>query len=461
MLQENQWLQQVLSINEDTSYHSNLTTKAEPPDDNSALGDETLNVGGIAAFRLENGSLTFRFFVDSNSPYIDGIKAFGASKMMLHVPARGFQYPVRVTKISGDRTTLSGFVDTDIFGENDARLSGITIWLTGIPEKWHGTDNWIHYEAMSTEQVQAKENGTVVIPQAEGLSSRLLSGFTLKADGWTAKLSEMPISRRLDPDVTHVCNLTNESGTLTGAIGQDFLKENLSPFLDFVFGQNIRFRSITGYKDGWAWWVRTYPQSETQIKTLQGNWFLRPSYFPIELSPLFQNFYGLAPDVKKHWRKVISQYVTSEEIMGTLRKSSLAASVSFAALEGLTRSIISTYPCKDEWLKKDLSLKRGKNIKGAIEMVANQELGRHSKTFREASEQISTIRNATFHNDLTSDEDPINAYHRWNASQALVEILLLSMMGLKEIPNRTALGTFYVMGKDMYEDLRKEQLNFD
>ena len=209
-----------------------------------------------------------------------------------------------------------------------------------------------------------------------------------------------------------------------------------------------------------ALWVHTLPQRETPLSTQQGNWFLRTWYDRTELSPLFQHFYGLDPDVKKQWRKVISQYASSEEIMGTLGESALAASVSYAALEGLTRSIISTYPSKDEWLKDDLSLKNGKGINNAVEMVAKQEFGQYSQTFREASEQIATVRNATFHTDLTSDEDPVNAYYRWNASQALVEILLLSQMGLEKIPNRTVHGTFNVMGKDMYENIRKEELTF-
>ena len=59
-----------------------------------------------------------------------------------------------------------------------------------------------------------------------------------------------------------------------------------------------------------------------------------------------------------------------------------------------------------------------------------------------------------------TDEDPLNAYYRWNASQTLVEIFLLHKMGLDKIPNRTDLGTFNVMGKDMYQDMRKEWLDF-
>ena len=175
----------------------------------------------------------------------------------------------------------------------------------------------------------------------------------------------------------------------------------------------------------------------------------------------FQNFYKLSSNIKKQWQKVINYYVISEEILETLGESTTAASVSFSALEGLTRSIISTYQDRDQWLRENLRLKSGKRILDAIEMVAQRELGEHSKVFRSASQKIREVRNATMHLDLVSDEDPMNALFRWNASQALIEILLLTKMGMTEIPNRTALGTFRVMGEDMFANQRKEELRFD
>ena len=458
MQRDNRWLLQVVAIEEDMPYHGNLTAEVQPSDDDARPVAETLTVEGITVFHLENGVLRFQFFANGNGRTAT-YESFAATNMTLSIPTCDFNHPVAVMGLSGDANTLSGFVDVEFFGENDASLSGMTVHLIGLPQKWYGTDKWSLYEVMSTEQVQVQENDTVVIPKGR-LGAKALSGFTLNADGWTARLREVPSSHRTNPSITHVCNLTNENRPLTGAMARDFLDEILLPFLSFVFGQHARFHTIVGYKDGIDLWVRTSPQRETPFRTQQGNWFLRTWYDPTDLSPLFQRFYGLDPDVKKHWGKVIYQYASSEEIMGTLGESALAASVSFAALEGLTRSIISTYPCKNEWLKDDLSLQNGKGIKSAVEMVAKREFGQHSQTFREASEQIYTVRNATFHTDLTFTEDPVNAYHRWNASQALVEILLLSQMGLEKIPNRTAHGTFNVMGKDMYEDIRKEELNF-
>lgn len=460
MQEENQWLLRVLSIGENTPYRSNLVGESELPNDESAFAARDINVDGITVFHLENGRLTFRFFIGDNRHPTAAHEAFAASNMTLRVPKSDFIYPVMITGLSGDSAELSGIIATEDFGEKDTPLSGVTIWLAGLPEKWYGAENWTYYEGISNEQVQPNENGALVFPSRNSTSRRALSGFTLEAGEWKATLREIPASRRTDPDIAHVCILTSGCSPLTGEVAWKFLEENVFPFLDFVFGQKTRFRHIVGYKDGVDLWARTAPQNETPPKTEQSNWFLQTWYDRTDLSPLFQHFYNLEPETKNHWRKVIHQYVTSEEIMGTLRESALAASVSFAALEGLARSIINTHPCKNEWLNNYLSLKRGKGIKDAIEMAAQLEFGPHSKTFREASERIYLIRNATFHTDLMNDEDPLNAYYRWNASQALVEIFLLSRMGLDKIPNRTALGTFNVMGKDMYQDIRKESLDF-
>ena len=75
------------------------------------------------------------------------------------------------------------------------------------------------------------------------------------------------------------------------------------PFLDFVFGQRTLFRHIVGYKGGVDLWVRTAHQNETLPKTGQGNWFLRTWYDRTDLSPLFQCFYDLEPEVKKSLAK--------------------------------------------------------------------------------------------------------------------------------------------------------------
>ena len=91
-------------------------------------------------------------------------------------------------------------------------------------------------------------------------------------------------------------------------------------------------------------------------------------------------------------------------------------------------------------------------------MVLNREMATESPNLGQTLAELANLRNSTMHTDLRSDPDEANAYHRWNASQALVEALLLNKMGLERIPNRTAYPTFAVMGLDVYKDVRKETI---
>ena len=237
MQHNNGWLHQVIPIAEDTPYHSSLTGKVQLP------AEEMLTVEGITIFQLNNGRLCFRFNVSGS---VDTIyKAFAAETMTLSIPGCEFHYPVIVNGLSDNHSTLNGFVDVESFGQNDATLSEMKVHLIGLPQRWCGTDQWFHYEVMSAEQVQIQEYDTVVIPQGR-LSARALSAFTLKADGWTARLREIPTSHRTNPNITHVSSLINESLPLTGAMAREFLDENLFPFLSFVFGQHIPFSHDRG-----------------------------------------------------------------------------------------------------------------------------------------------------------------------------------------------------------------------
>ena len=265
MQSENRWLQPVMSIEEETPYASNLTSVSQPPDGDATPLGEVLSVAGITVFRVKNGNLTFQFFVNGDGHFTAVFEVLKTSNMTLSIPTNDFNQPVKVMSLSGDARTLSGFVDVAFFGDNYTILSGVTIYLTGLPQKWYGNDNWSHYEVMSTEQAQIQDADTVVIPKGR-LGARALSGFTLEVDGWTAKLREIPRSQRTDPNIAHVCIVTNENRPLTGTIAQDFLDETLFPFLSFVFGQHTRFHTMVGYKDGVDSWVRTSPHTDPPLK---------------------------------------------------------------------------------------------------------------------------------------------------------------------------------------------------
>lgn len=449
-----QWLERILSISEGTPYRSILCTP----------NGQGLSIKGDAVFNLENGRLTFQLFLDNEEPYTAGHEAFAVSQgtdpqLILNILGRDFSYPARIVgtpvpKATEERTTIGDFIDSPHYGSATTPLKNVNIWLRGVPTGWLGNKGWSHYYGVTPEPIRYEQNGEAILPDLRWLSVVGLSGFILETNGWTTTIREISANDRPDPEVTHLCLITSSDTTLTGESMQEFLEENLHPFLCFMFGRRIRYDQITG-----ADWAIIPAKGTTISKTIGRNWFLS-SGNRIDPAPLFQNFCRLPQKVKAHWRKVIRQYIASEEIIGTLGEEAIAASVSFAALEGLTRSIISTYPDSDQWLKSDLSLKPRKGIVDAIEMVAGREFAPHNAGFRKAGDEIKRVRNDTMHVDLESDEDWLNAYHRWNSSQALIEILLLSKLGLTEIPNRTSHGTFQVMGKDMYKEVRQEELDF-
>ena len=481
MQKANSWLEKLLHISEGTPYHSILTVpkelrpqrqisksgKKDLTEEGSIPASDNLEISGIVIFQLGNGVLTFEFFIDDSVLGIDGLEAFSGSsksetmksKVRLQIPSLDFNYPVMITSLSGQ---LKGHIITRLFSKGDEPLDCVDIWFYGLPERWYG--NYRYYQGIiRNDQVVSAENDLDSIP-INRLGWRKLSTLELSVDGWSVSLREIPDEWRSDSNITHFCEITRENNTTKVTEFREFINKNLMPFFRFLFGQDIFRQRIEGMKSGHLVSVEIFGIPKILPTTIKKNWFLKClSHEYMDFTTQFQHFYRLPVDIKKQWQKIIYYYILSEEIAGTLQEDTTAASVSFLALEGLTRSIISTYQDKDQWLREDLRLKqgKGKGILDAIEMVAQRELGEHSEVFRAASERIRDVRNATMHLDLVSDEDPMNAYFRWNASQALIEILLLKKMGMTEIPNRTALGTFRVMGEDMFANQRREELRFD
>ena len=353
------WLKKVLSISENTPYQGVL----------AIAGEDERDVKGEALFNVENGELTFRFFLDDEEPGKAGPEAYAASshtttRLELRIPSLDFAYPAVITElptgvVANQGREIRGCIATNFYGTSNTTSQVVSIWLRGIPTGWFGTDNLTHYQGITHERIRFEDNGEAVLPNSRSLSVTTLSGFTLRAGTWITTIREIPIKDRPEVDITHICTITKGDGAMTSESVESvkgFIYENLFPFLSFVFGRKIRYDQIMGGE-----WVIAPRKQTTETKTLNGNWFLR-SRHNIDLASLFRAYCDLPPDVKPHWQRVIDQYAKSEEIMGTLREPAIAASVSFASLEGLTRSIISTYAQKSQWLKNDLSLKPGKGI---------------------------------------------------------------------------------------------------
>ena len=458
-MKANQWLTNITGIEEGTPYHCNIISGQEMPSDASPEDTASHSMNGLAIFTMQDGGLHFDFTGDDNHPLAQSMIAKSPTRV-ISVPSIEFTSNFGWTSLRGDLGGMEGLVVSGKgFGDENAQLDGVYIELNDLPKEWQGVNDYLFYEGSAEFGDLQIQSGYTNIKNSHP-GSRRMKAVKMEADAWQVDLWEVPPSTYNHGKTPYQCNLKKKIGSMTGADAQRFIEDNLLPFLMFVFGQRIRFRAIVGYKDGVEQWGVPGRGTYSPAKTYQRNWFTMQRANPIDLQPLFRTFCEANSDIKNHWRKVITQYADSEEIIGTLGRPTIAASLSFAGIEGLTRSIISMLPSKDEWLDENLSLKRGKGIIAAIETAAQEYFGKNSTTFKLAGREINAIRNATFHTDLTITESQEHAYYRWQASQSLIEALLLAQLGLNAIPNRTVHPTFNILGHDMFADVRSEEIHF-
>ena len=465
---DSNWLQHTTGITEGRPYQSALV----------AVGDGECNTPGIAVFHVKNGVVRFEFYVDRHmdpTDYLPLLEAAAASMqgtrgLEIEVPSENFRHNAVLTTLptglpysggplKGILTEPTG-VAASSFGEADRRVSSVVVELLDLPSDW-GDWEMTYLHATAKSRLEFTEGETHILVPAHTVSLRALSGCTIQAGGWMVEVQEIPSEIRDDPRVTHWCSITRSGGEMTGSAALEFFSKELFPFLCFVFGRNVQASSMTGV--GWAKLRVVRPEN---IQTYGANWFLSTAVRRVDLQALFQVFHSQTAETKTHWRKIIDKYAESEEIIATLGNPETAETVSFAGLDGLVRSIIGGYPDKDQWLDNRLQLKGNlqkddggrAGIVDAIEMVLRRELGTKNPKLAESLSRLAKLRNSTSHTDLLSGPDWSDAYHRWNASQALIEILLLSKLGLQEIPNRTEYPRLGIMGLDVYKNVRGEAI---
>ena len=376
------------------------------------------------------------------------------------MPNQGFRRRASITTIPSaglvdPYQALRGQVESDYFGDAEAALSGATLYLLNLPGEHWGAGNVSHWSHI-------ERGGEKSLASVVRLNSQDLSG-----GGWRINLQELPEEHRNPGVATHTCVIWRQDGsTFTGDDLKGLLEDDLRPFLSLMFGQHIQFSMLEGRSSSENGpitpWGTIFPYSPEREPLPVGNWFTRTAT-PMDLPSLFDTFCGLPNDIKRHFHKVIRKYITSEMLghMGRAELFEEAASISFAGLEGLTRSIISTYPCKDKWLRRNLRLRQGKHISPVIEMVIKKELGGlvDQDTLVSA---LASIRNATAHTDLGPDNsDYTKVVLRWQQCQFLVEAVVLARLGLKTIRNRTSPGTFRIMGRDMFSSVRPYEVQFE
>ena len=220
------WLKKVLSISENTPYQGAL----------AIAGEDERDVKGEALFKVENGELTFRFFLDDEEPREARLKAFAASghtptRLELRIPSRDFAYPAVITELPAGGATsqgqeIRGCIATNFHGTSNTTSQVVSILLRGIPTGRFGTDNWTHYQGITHERIRFEDNGETVLPDSISLSVAKLSGFTLRAGSWTTTVREIPIKDRPEVEITHICAITKDDGGITGESAEEFIYDN-------------------------------------------------------------------------------------------------------------------------------------------------------------------------------------------------------------------------------------------
>ena len=450
-------MQSLLAIAETTPYHCKITASSKT-DYQCLDGDVT--------FQVENGILTFDFFpendvFDRKSYQLFAIASQEDAVAILNIPSQDFEYSVQIRStphpgvmtagIPINRPRMKGIISAEYFGSDIAPLTRATMWFNNIPD-FHGVESLVYKSGI------VKSHNDYETP----MESRTLGHIVLNAGGWSVNLSEIPKENRDSQQESHICVVRREKGDHFKARGLGEFLEDLLPFLSFTFGKDIRPSVAIGYGETTSTTKWGVINSGMTASYRGENWYSISSS-QTDLSPIFRRFCEQSERTRKQWHKVIQAYTTSEEIANILRRYDVAEAISFSGLEGLTKSIISTYKpeTRDHWLDKKIELKRPKDangnpqgIKDAIELVAERELG--STQLGGILEQTAKLRNTTVHLDLNADEDPKNAYFRWKNCQSLIEVILLAILELKRIPNRTQPGKFEVMGKDILWEQRAE-----
>ena len=423
----------------------------------AASDDGESSVSGAVLFQLGEGRLRFEFYVSpepGEDSYLE-VVARGKGEMTLEIPSQDFKHRafLYTLPVVPDRyDPLVGRIESGYLGDANASLSSATLHLLNLPGGHWGSGNTFH-------RSQVKREGQRIRDRMTRLNSQDLSG-----GGWSINLWELPVDLQDTSAATHVCSVSRQDGnSFTGEELQVLLEKDLQPFLSLMFGQFVQYSMLEGHGSSpnasGTPWGTVYSHSGKRESLPVQNWYTKPTV-PSDVAPLFDAYCQLPDDLKRYFQKVIRKYVTSETLGHSERAEMLeeAASVSFAGLEGLTRLIISTYACRDKWLTQNLQLRGRRGIRAALEMVIKKELGGlvDQSTLVSA---LASVRNSTVHTDLMTDiEDYMEIHFRWEQCQFLIEALMLARLGLKEIPNRTASGTFDLMGMDMLSSQRQYEI---
>ena len=450
-------LVRTMNIDTETPYLAELSGTGEN-------GAHLRNEGAVV-FSLDAGCLEYTFALTRDDVWLlHNHKLVSAPDLRLAVPSIGFDRSVLTTNFSSNPT--KGVIPLECFGDPTADLGYVGIKFRNLPDGWYNADSGCEVRASLDRPPVPDENGNISLGRGYGwglIPAIKLEWIKGQGETWTIRLRRIPDDQR-DSDHNFRCTISVDGAKLTGEIAEEFLRENLRPFLQFAFAGRADNYVAVGYNTDhaptWGMQIRdTGVDIPEQYRS--HNWFLALRNGRISLSPQFQAFCDLDAETKRRYHRVIEAYARSEQVYALVGDSTTAAALSFAALDSLVRIIAIDYRDSDDWLEKNLQVVRGKHIEDVIDLVAERELNGPAEVsaFKRAAKAVAKTRNNAFHADPARERPDWNeSRQQWDNTQTMVEILLLSRLGMESIPLRTSVPTFLVDGRDMLAEARKSSI---
>ncbi len=464
----------VLPLGQNTPYKATL----------SIVDDLSIVIDGDAIVKLERDKLRFEFYAEmtyvlAELDYYELIAKSQKSErsINLSIPDREFvcdvDSPISQEGVTFwndrpiDRLKLTGTVASRHLGSANEAVTRAVALFKGIPKFHLGKLGYFFLTTNTNVMVEGISD-----QDRSRVGVQRLDSFNLRSQEWVVDFQEVPA-------VAHIGEYgeTHEAGIhklnrkeFNGSELREFL-DDLSLFLGFVFGMPTRpSLSIARNDNATAVWgsiASPGPKAESI-----NNWF---AGFRDEdqLSDLFASYMKLIeaqPLLRKYWHKLIAAYLDSQTAFDQLGNLPAALIVSMSALEGIVKLWLRL-EIFDHQRREFVNTRSGQRIgqikPGRLEKAIKCVLDRiipGKKPMMDGKNALKLIieqRNLITHIDLDEEFDGLAIYRCWNASQALFELLLLSMLGMKEIPSRTAAGKKEVMGEDMLKEARRGELTFE
>ena len=492
-------LESVLSISEETPYRGSLKI-------------EGMAVEGMVTFSLQADRLVFSLYPDSGEKYGRLLAEHARQRdedILLSVPERDFEYPVFMRTVAPglkliagkrpDKQAVQGSVDSAKFGSSEPILDSVSLSFKNVP----------HFEGQGRFFIQGFANSVQESISIKGFRVSRVGHLMLSGGGWDLDIYEVPPSIMSSYGESHTALVRRTDRSQFS--GSDITKfiDNLIYFLSFVFGRRTLPSLSVGYKSprdcdkcdmistlviqaheerselhipdelshrcdvvGGAKWaqLRVVDYADHQDSR---NWFKR-SYLEPDLKPLFESYCRTSENIRSQWHLIIDTYLESERLAAS-SQFGRALTVSVSALEGLVKSTLLLKVPDFEEVRGEFLFDQNHKRSGQILPPKTAEAIKYvirtlqggTFIFKNSSKDVIDAvlkkRNSITHldlmnvsaNDLLSQE----THDLWQASQFIIEMLMLTLWGAKEINNRTLLPQVDVYGQDMLADGRAGEVD--